>query len=188
MPIQLVIPARQCDRTEGQRGQRAARRINRESADGARAAVERVEPQVGAIHRQIIARRSAAALPASIGWETCKQGQRTSRFIDLIAVDFVVAAAGCRAACRRSPNGAEATDVELKVASVFRPQLSVARMVMRWVPAGAALLSEMTPVVLLTLMVAGVSALTLDDDRTDRAVVGCPLSGVIVSPPPAAKV
>src|SRR6266446_2901754 len=40
--------------------------------------------------------------------------------------------------------------VRVKLASVTAPQLSVARIVMVCVPAGAALLIDMTPVVLLT--------------------------------------
>ena|SRR5678815_1956615 len=49
--------------------------------------------------------------------------------------------------------GVGACTVSMKVASVNAPQLSVARMVIVWVPAGAASLIETTPVPLSTLIV-----------------------------------
>ena len=49
--------------------------------------------------------------------------------------------------------GVGACTVNIKLASVNVPQLSVARMVIVWPPAGAASLMETTPVVLSTLIV-----------------------------------
>ena len=72
---------------------------------------------------------------------------------------------------------------KVKLASVVAPQLSVARIVMVCVPAGAALLIETTPVVLPTLIVpvyVPKDCTTMED--TVKLSDG-PVAGLILSDP-----